>query len=1214
MVQRKRDAEPHNAAFCNTEKLNTMIRIKTLLTIILALGICYSYGQNLKGNVGTDDSHSSNAPKGSGTGLVGVDLFTGTGSVNIPLFGQNISGLDLGIGLSYAAKGIRVNERAGSVGLGFELSSGGSITRDVNGLEDEVTMRIKFATNDSLKGCLVYGAHISDAFDDYADDMEQDLFHFDLAGRNIDVAFKRSGSNITYQTFPYSEIKITLLIADSGTTSTDAGPGRKTGITKNHNILIFQVVDEKGNTYYYGRGDYRYKKFSFKHWIFDIDTGTYYPTEKWNLDSVKTWNGLIVRYEYQQYYTDFLKDVTETLFPREQEYDVVNQTVGYDPLEIKEDRWQGIITHIKKISYPNGITVDFDLDSSRCDCRNTFRAKGFKISRRINDTQKDSLSIVFNQAYFQTPVYNKTDSEIALNSSCSSMASALTVPSGINTDSARKMYLSRGLRLKLKSIDKYGMNNSTYETIYSFDYNSKSLPYRFSAQQDFYGYYNADSPFNWYGRDGLWTPTNGETYYLSIPYHYDINYYSSRNVYTRLANGYWGAKRTHNFTAAQAFSITGIKNCSGGKDSIVYTPYSLRNPSCSYGFRVLTGYNGSYGAGAMWYDSVGCYIDSLLIGDTVNDGLCVGKIISKDGFNAQHTTTTEYTYDSSERFNRGGYMYYFDSAGHKVLTNYFVSPDNYYDGSNHGFSKVTITSRGYAGQQLSKQVCYFTNNLFVYNGHDSTSIRRPTDWRFLTMPPDFLKYRVGLPLKTQTYDQSNNLMSEVTNSYDYISRSPEIINSRVYSYSANNVGYWRYHVIDNEAMRLKTVVTKSYVSTRILSDTVTYSYDDDDFIRSVTTKDSRGDKYKTYNYNAHILYNELFIGGFALAFMTDYTQIPLISKKWKMNGTNDSSLISADITTPDCPGFIGNAAGFAFAAHYSTVITEPLTASHANSTSYFNLSNAMDPSNTSGAGSALLRDKRVTFYDLYNYMGLENKLLNQDFYTSCIYDTKTRQIIASATNAKYADIAFTSFESTYNNRGVFDYNKGNWDFDPGNITTAGGGITGGHSCLLNASTKYINSRSLLHKKYLLTFWMNSSQTTPPVNLPSGAVTCTLQNTVGSWKLYSAVVAPDSGDVLSFNGVSTNVYYLDEIRLHPLDAAMTTCTYTPLAGIASVTNASNIISYYEYDLFGRPSIIRDMRGKIIKKMEAVCGDSNQPNNGGPSAPGGNYTKWDFVPNP
>jgi hypothetical protein len=1212
MVQRKRDAEPLNAPFCNTEKLNAMIRIKSLLTVILALCICYSYGQNLKGNVGLDDSHISSASKGGGSGgLINVDLFTGTGSVSIPIFSQSVNGLNLGVELSYATKGIKVDERASSIGLGFNLEASGSITREVNGLEDEVTMPItSSASHDSLKGRLVSGAFIKSIFNDSSDDMEHDLFHFDLAGRNIDVSFTRTSGSLVYQTYPYSDIKIDVFTVDSGSNSYRSGIGGKAGCDKTHDLLYFVVTDEAGNIFYFERGDFRYKHFSFKSGLYNHDTGTYYPIEKWNLVKIEAANGLVVNYEYKSQYVDFVRDVTETLYPRPQEYDYYTSAVTYDPLHIDEDHWKGIMTHISKITFPNNTIVSFDIDSARCDCRNDFRLKNIWVSRRINPNETDTITFKLNQAYFQTPVYNKTDSEIALNSSCSSMASALTVPSGINTDSARRMYLSRGLRLKLKSIDKIGTDKSTYETIYSFDYNTTALPYRFSAQKDFYGFYNAESPFNWYARRQL-TTTGTETFYLSIPYHYDINYYDAINVFTRLSDNYWGAKRTHNFTAAQALSLTGIKTCSGGKDSIVYTPYHLNNRSCSYGNLVLYGYNGTYNS--MWYDSVGCYVDSMLQGDTVNDGLCVGKIISTDGFNWQHTTTTEYSYDSSERFNRGGYTSYDSSGGVRIFTNYFISPDNYFNGSNHGFSKVTVTSKGYAGQQLSKQVHYFSNNMFVYNGHDSSSIRRPTDGRFLTIPPDFRKYRVGLPLKSETYDQSNNLISETQNAYEYVAHSPEIKNTK--SYGSSYMGIWDYHVIDHEGMRLKSVTTTEHASTRTMVNTVTNTYDSHDNIKRMAVIDSKGDSFRTYTSYNYDYYVANGPNGALNNMNTRGVKMPLVTMRWKMNGSSDSLLLGCSISTPFYDGNL-TYPPLRFPYGFSTISKEPLSASHANSTSYINVANAIDYWSNSGYGSALFKHQEETTYD-YDYdVVLENKFLNQDLYVSNIYDGNTRRIIAQVNNARYADIAYTSFESDYAASG-YAYNEGNLDFNKSNITNEVPAITGTHEYKCVSASDRITSKNLAHKKYLLTFWMNTTYSgAPPVTLGSSALTCTLQNTVGNWKLYSAVIYPTAGNQVELKGVSTGsppTFYYDEVRLHPIDAAMATYTYKPLFGVANVNNTDNIITYYEYDFFGRPSIIRDMRGKIIKKMEAVCGDSNMPNNGA-SAPGGDYTKWDYVPNP
>jgi YD repeat-containing protein len=46
------------------------------------------------------------------------------------------------------------------------------------------------------------------------------------------------------------------------------------------------------------------------------------------------------------------------------------------------------------------------------------------------------------------------------------------------------------------------------------------------------------------------------------------------------------------------------------------------------------------------------------------------------------------------------------------------------------------------------------------------------------------------------------------------------------------------------------------------------------------------------------------------------------------------------------------------------------------------------------------------------------------------------------------------------------------------------------------------------------------------------------------------------------------YYIDELRLHPVDALMTTYTYDPGLGITSSTDPANRTTYFDYDSFGR----------------------------------------------
>lgn len=60
--------------------------------------------------------------------------------------------------------------------------------------------------------------------------------------------------------------------------------------------------------------------------------------------------------------------------------------------------------------------------------------------------------------------------------------------------------------------------------------------------------------------------------------------------------------------------------------------------------------------------------------------------------------------------------------------------------------------------------------------------------------------------------------------------------------------------------------------------------------------------------------------------------------------------------------------------------------------------------------------------------------------------------------------------------------------------------------------------------------------------------------------------------------------LDEIRLYPTNAKMTTYTYDPLIGTTSTTDPNNITTYYEYDTFGRLETVRDSDKNIVKRYK------------------------------
>jgi YD repeat-containing protein len=181
----------------------------------------------------------------------------------------------------------------------------------------------------------------------------------------------------------------------------------------------------------------------------------------------------------------------------------------------------------------------------------------------------------------------------------------------------------------------------------------------------------------------------------------------------------------------------------------------------------------------------------------------------------------------------------------------------------------------------------------------------------------------------------------------------------------------------------------------------------------------------------------------------------------------------------------------------------------------------------------------------------------RDLPISYVWGYNSTYPIAEARNAIASQIFYTSFEGG---------STGNWALN-GNVLTTGG-ITG-----KNSFNGTLTATIPIETDFILTAWTKDNANISVYGGGAGTVLATR----GQWKLMQWILN-NNGDV-QITGDN-----LDEVRLYPKKALMTTYTYDPVIGVTGQCDASNKISYYEYDSFGRLKLIRDQDGYILKTFD------------------------------
>ncbi|MEX2234286.1 MAG: hypothetical protein WD824_19125 [Cyclobacteriaceae bacterium] len=366
-----------------------------------------------------------------------VSLNNGLVNISIPIYEIQTGKLSLPISLSYHAGGVRAHDLASSVGLGWSLNAGGSITRAVMGKPDEST--IGFLNNpfpNPNSPGEQFSCFISRLAQSYAAlDGQADKFYYNLGGSNGKFMFKNikaTGTPWDIVTIPYSPVKITV----------------------NPDFQSFTIIDLDGTTYVFGQVETT--RVDADGSFFSEGPTTWYLTSIISADKSDT-----ISFTYTAPIQIRTVQQSNTLTERDDyAYSLSGRVTESTSATVN-------VTHsvnLNEIVFKNG-KVSFQY-GTRQDVAGQ-RLIAIKIFQKNNGQYAEVKRFNLTQTYFTAAV-----------GQLSQVSDALSV---------------FDKRLRLDNIQEQGFVNGTSSTTkppYVFEYETSPFPLYGTTAQDLYGFYN----------------------------------------------------------------------------------------------------------------------------------------------------------------------------------------------------------------------------------------------------------------------------------------------------------------------------------------------------------------------------------------------------------------------------------------------------------------------------------------------------------------------------------------------------------------------------------------------------------------------------------------------------------------------------------------------------------------------------------------------------
>lgn len=313
-------------------------------------------------------------------GEYSVNLFTGTPDISIPLYEVKSGSLSVPITLSYNAGGFRFTDKAGFVGLGWSLSSGGVVSRSMQGLADESYQYLSKTILANRDECNADDRDYLVNLEKGVYDGQPDIFSYSFPGKGGKFVLGQNGQDPF--TFPYEPIKIGY------------------NLTTNK-FQDFSIRDDNGTFYKFAPGEHTFN---------DNGGSSTNLQTAWYLEEMQSANAddkISFTYQSGGQVRSYEKVSQLAL------HDYIQTGLYFSPSQSKTElNTSSVVNSLipQTINFPNGkvvfYTSTYNIDQIRLDSIDVFEVKG---------TQELLIkSINFSYSFFQDS-YTNLDISLKLN-------------------------------------------------------------------------------------------------------------------------------------------------------------------------------------------------------------------------------------------------------------------------------------------------------------------------------------------------------------------------------------------------------------------------------------------------------------------------------------------------------------------------------------------------------------------------------------------------------------------------------------------------------------------------------------------------------------------------------------------------------------------------------------------------------------------------------